>query len=907
MSSDDAVSGKLMASGISWTLLGRFGSRAITLCGLALLARLLMPEDFGLLGFALAFMIYFDTIGDLGTGAALIYWPSSEKDVAQITFAVNVVMGFVWFALTYAAAPFAATFFHTPGAEPLLEALAWSYPITALGNTHEALSLKQLRFRSRLIPEIAMALVKSGTSVALALTGAGVWSLVWGQLAGLTAWTLSLWAVVPWRPSFRFQWALAPKVLKYSKSIVALNLIAEVVHHVDLVIVGRMFSAVVLGFYQMAYKIPEMTILMVTSVASKVLFPSFSRLQSDPATLRGVYLQTFRYTGLIVLPAVVGLVMLAEPAVLTLFGDKWGPTIPIARTLAFYAGLRALGNHSGDILKACGRPNVLAGFAVLNAVVLVPTLIVAARGGSVSYVALAMALVAAPSGVVTTAYVCRILQVRPGEAVSQLLPGLLTASLLALVLAGLSSLTRHADVQLRLITGLVVGSAATLLVMARLEPRLLRYFPWVPRPRSQSSRAGSGDVLSKGLGLSRSDASRYRPEPDVLVKNRGPRRVFWLIDSLTMGGAEALVLEFSAASRSAGVDLHVGCLRTIEGNRIEAELRARGVRCTNLASRNLRDLVAFRRLLGLLRHERPDLLHAHLRYASIWGAVASRITGIPMLATLHLMPEAARWWSAEGIRERLMCRLLDRWSSGVIAVSDAVREAHVRSGRIRRRKLRVVRNGVSRREIDPATRLAGRGLRRELGIDSRATVITTVSVLRPGKGVEMLIGAIPQVLERVPDAYFLVVGDGSERVGLERRAEEENVLHRVRFLGYRRDVPRILDESDMFVLATHQDAFPTVLLEAMTAGLPVVASSVGGIIEIVEPGFTGLLVPPGDAGALGRAIVELATGPEKRRWMSGNAKRRAEEEFSTEAWCRRLMRAYSAALERSDTSWPEAE
>lgn len=402
------------------------------------------------------------------------------------------------------------------------------------------------------------------------------------------------------------------------------------------------------------------------------------------------------------------------------------------------------------------------------------------------------------------------------------------------------------------------------------------------------------------------DVARAEAEPRTGEQGDvKPLRVLWLIDSLTMGGAENLALEFSRASRAAGIELHVCCLGTIEGNRIESELRNLGVRCSNLAARNLRDLAAFRRLIRLLRNEQPDLVHAHLRYASIWGAVASRVTGIPMLATLHLMPEKARWWSREGVREALACRLLDRWSRGVIAVSRAVGEAYQRAGRIRGEKLRVVHNGVSRPGTagDAASPSPGNGLRQELGIDPDAIVITTVSVLRPGKGVEVLIDSIPEVVDKVPEAFFVVVGDGEERAGLERRAEQGGVSERVRFLGYRRDVPRILDESDVFVLATYQDAFPTVLLEAMTAGVPVVASAVGGTVEIVQPDRTGHLVAPGDVEALGQAIVELATQADERRWMGENARRRAEAEFSIEAWCRRLLQAYASALEPGERPW----
>ncbi len=473
MSSQGAVTGRSVASGITWVLAARFGRRAVNLLGLVLLARLLMPEDFGLVALAASFTLYLETIDDLGTGTALIYWPSEEDEVAQITFVLNIVLGGVWLALTYACAPFVASFFRSPGAEPVLRALAWSFPIRALGNTHEALSYRQMRFRARMLPEVGMAAAKAGVSVILAFAGFGVWSLVWGQLAGLAAWTATLWLVVPWRPRLRFPFALAPRVLGYSRSIVAVNVTSAVVQQAAVVVVGRMFAAAALGFYQMAYKIPEMTILLLASVASKVLFPSFSRLQGDPDSLRRRYLQTFRYVGLLVLPAVAGMVILAAPGVVTAFGERWSPSVPLLRALAVYAGLYALGHHSGDVLKATGRAGALAVFAVIEALLVFPALFLAARFDLLA-VAVAMVLVAAPAGLLSTLYVCRLLRAGARDVAAQLVPGMIAAGVLALILAPLMVATVGLPAPLRLATGLAIGGVATLVAIAVLEPKVVQ-------------------------------------------------------------------------------------------------------------------------------------------------------------------------------------------------------------------------------------------------------------------------------------------------------------------------------------------------------------------------------------------------------------------------------------------------
>jgi glycosyltransferase involved in cell wall biosynthesis len=158
-----------------------------------------------------------------------------------------------------------------------------------------------------------------------------------------------------------------------------------------------------------------------------------------------------------------------------------------------------------------------------------------------------------------------------------------------------------------------------------------------------------------------------------------------------------------------------------------------------------------------------------------------------------------------------------------------------------------------------------------------------VSVLRPGKGIEVLLDAV----ERVPDTYFLIVGDGPKRAEWQSMTNSD----RVRWLGYRTDVDAILAGCDVFVHPSLDDAFPTVLLEAMAAGLPVVASRVGGIPEIVSES-TGILVPPGDPAALADAMTKIDPH------MSIAARERATREFSIDAWIARLDTVYAEAMSR---------
>lgn len=455
------------ARGMAWSMGATVGGRLISLASLTVLARLLAPQDFGLLAFALAFLAYLETVGDLGTGAALIYWPKRWRDVAQLTFVANLAMGFLWLGITWFSAPFIADFFGSPEGEGILRALAWVLPLKALGATHDALLQRDLRFRARAIPELTLMGVKAAVAVPLAFLGLGAWSLVWGQIAGQAAYTLLVWSLVSWRPQRRFPRGLVRPVLGYGGGIVSVNVLAAILHHADIVVVGRMLGIVVLGFYQMAYRVPDIAITLLVRVSGKVLFPAMSRLQGAGASPRDLYLSALRYLSILTIPGSVGLILLAEPIVVTVFGEVWRPSIPIMQALAAYGGLRALGSYTGDVLKAGGRPHLLALIGLLRAVVLVPGLILAGTRGPAT-VALALVAEAALSTAVFFLVVARVTGASMAAIAAALRPGVLGSIAMALFLQVWSSVAEAVPAPTALgvgvLGGMVVYGAALRLV-----------------------------------------------------------------------------------------------------------------------------------------------------------------------------------------------------------------------------------------------------------------------------------------------------------------------------------------------------------------------------------------------------------------------------------------------------------
>ncbi|HYI08014.1 MAG TPA: lipopolysaccharide biosynthesis protein [Thermoanaerobaculia bacterium] len=465
--------GRTAARAAVWAFAGTAGSKIVTLVSLALLARLLSPAEFGLLAFALVYITYADTIGDLGSGMALIYWPERREDAAQVTFLVSVASGIFWCLLTLLIASPIADFFNAPHGAPLVRALAIGFILRYLGNTHDALAQKDLRFRARLGPDLALALVNAVVSVTLAWLGYGAWSLVWGRLASVGCRTALLWVVVPWRPSLTVPWDLVKPMLGYGRGILVVNILGAITANSDLAVVGRVLGPTALGLYQMAGRVPEMSVMVLLWVLSSVLFPAFSQLHAAGEDLREPYLMATRYISALTIPAAVGLAVLARPIVLFVFGDAWAAAAPVLTALSAVAAMRCLTAHAGDILKATGRAKMVAQLSFVKAVLILPALIVGTRWGGVG-VAMGLVIATAIASAITLVTASRVIGVPLAKIARSFWPSVASSmAMLAAVAAWLRWMDGSAPV-VQVAGGVTLGGIVYVAALALLDRKMLR-------------------------------------------------------------------------------------------------------------------------------------------------------------------------------------------------------------------------------------------------------------------------------------------------------------------------------------------------------------------------------------------------------------------------------------------------
>jgi glycosyltransferase involved in cell wall biosynthesis len=374
-----------------------------------------------------------------------------------------------------------------------------------------------------------------------------------------------------------------------------------------------------------------------------------------------------------------------------------------------------------------------------------------------------------------------------------------------------------------------------------------------------------------------------------------PYRILFLIDALGMGGAERILVTCLQHLDKTAFEPRVCVFGIRDGNPLAAAITRLGIPVDLLPIARIRDLGGVLKLLAYLRRNRIDLVHTQLETVTIHGGIAARISGLPAVHTLHTFgyPNAS---AKELRRMRIVWWALRRFHDRIIAVSAAVGDDARRNGGIAAQKLAVIYNGIDTTRYVPRVgveRLSGRSA---LGIPAGAKLVITVAVLRREKGIQTLIEAWPSILRAVPDAYYLIVGDGAYRPQLDECVQRHAVAERVIFAGERSDIPELLAGSDLFVLPTLDDVLPTVLAEAMASSLPIVASRVGGVPEMVEPGRNGLLVPPADRDKLAEACIRLLRDPKEAQALGRAGREMGETRFNVRVQVRKLEDLYRQLL-----------
>lgn len=393
-------------------------------------------------------------------------------------------------------------------------------------------------------------------------------------------------------------------------------------------------------------------------------------------------------------------------------------------------------------------------------------------------------------------------------------------------------------------------------------------------------------------------------DPAYTEEGAAPRiQLVKFLTTFGVGGTEKQVANLTKRMDRRAFDVSFACMNRW-GEMIQEIEDRQGIAVSEYPLESLYELNAFRqqwRFAQELRRNRTQILHSYNFYANMFSLPAAKLAGVPCIVAsirdmgIYLSPMKLR-------AQKLVCRLADR----IVVNADAIRDWLVEQG-YPAAKIVVIRNGVDTSRF--GGRSDGAALRRQLGIPMGVPLVVMLARLNPTKGIDCFFEAAAKIRERHPDAHFLAVGecytrndigeivvDERYRRELQDRVTSRGLTDRVHFTGLRKDVPEILAAAAVSVLPSISEGISNTLLESMAAGVPVVATRVGGTPEVIRDGEQGLLVPPGDPQAIADAILAVLGDPALAVRLGAEGRRRVREEFSFEAVVRRTQDLYRDLL-----------
>lgn len=353
----DSLKSKAVA-GLFWSFTERIGQNGIQFVLSIVLARLILPEEFGQIAMLMVFTSIAGTIVDSGFGAALIQRKSASYVDECSVFYFNIAISILLAGLLCLAAPFIAAFYETPILEPLTRVLSLLLVIGALGMVQMTMLTKKLDFKTQMKIGIVATVLSGVIGVYMAYRGFGVWSLAVQSISRGIFRSVLLWVFQSWRPGWVFSMDSLRSMFPYGSKLLCATLVASVFDNLYFIVIGKAFSLQDLGFYSRAKGLQQIPVASIAHSVGRVTFPVFSSVQDDkPRMKRGVR-KSLMILAFINFPMMVGLAVVAEPLVIVLFTDKWLAAVPYLQLMCFVGALHPLHGVNVNVLKAQGRADL---------------------------------------------------------------------------------------------------------------------------------------------------------------------------------------------------------------------------------------------------------------------------------------------------------------------------------------------------------------------------------------------------------------------------------------------------------------------------------------------------------------------------------------------------------------------
>jgi O-antigen/teichoic acid export membrane protein len=369
-----SIKARVLRSGF-WVGISNVLMNALNMVRSVVLARLLTPDIFGLMGLALVVMRATDTFTRPGVQQALIARQQDFDEAASTAFTMLVIRGFLLAAILACVAPFVARFYESPDLTLILQALSAVFVLNAFANINTVARQRELDFRRLTYLGQATNLCGTIITIAVAFWLRSVWALVIGQLVQTALNTIWSYYFIAGRPKFSFDKGIARDLFKYGKFITASSMITYVAAELDSAVIGKVAGMEQLGFYTLAMTISSLVTLNLARTAASIMMPAYSKLQNDKPALKRAYLQVLSITLFMIMPTTIGLITAADSLLFVIYGEKWVGAALTLQVLSVFGIFRALLSFNGFLFEGIGQPKVAFHLAAWRLALLAPLMV----------------------------------------------------------------------------------------------------------------------------------------------------------------------------------------------------------------------------------------------------------------------------------------------------------------------------------------------------------------------------------------------------------------------------------------------------------------------------------------------------------------------------------------------------
>ena len=352
--------------GVIWSSVDRFSAQGIQFVFSILIARLLVPEDYGVIAMLNIFLAVSQTFIDSGFSTALIRKVDRTETDFSTVFYFNIAVAVVFYFALFFSAPAIANFYNTPLLESITKIVALNLIIGSLSGIHNAKLSIAIDFKSRAKVSIVSTLLTGTIGLWMAYSGYGVWALVVQNLFSGIIRTVMLWMIVKWRPALVFSWISFKELFSFGSKLLASGLLDTIYNNVYTLVIGKVFSPSVLGTYSRANGLAEFPSSNITGVLQGVTFPVLSSIQNEDVRMADAYKRFLKLSAFLVFPLMIGLAAIADPFVRLILTDKWEGTIPLLQIICFAMMWYPIHAINLNILQVKGRSDYFLRLEIIN-------------------------------------------------------------------------------------------------------------------------------------------------------------------------------------------------------------------------------------------------------------------------------------------------------------------------------------------------------------------------------------------------------------------------------------------------------------------------------------------------------------------------------------------------------------